>query len=128
MRRTLLLPLLALALGACGDDGGGDAVDPGEATTDIEVTGTDGLAFEPDAFRVPSAEEVSVTLTSEPSVEHDFVVADVGGEDVEVVRAAAGETGSGTISIDEPGTYDVYCSIPGHRQAGMEATLEVAED
>jgi uncharacterized cupredoxin-like copper-binding protein len=128
MRRTSLITasvaLAALGLSACNGDDAGDA---GEATTNIEVLGTDSLDFEPDAFTVPAGQEVTVELTSEAGVEHDFVIEDLDGEDVEVVHADPGETATGTFTIDDPGTYTFFCDVPGHRQAGMEGPLEVVE-
>jgi uncharacterized cupredoxin-like copper-binding protein len=128
MRRTSLitasLALAALTLGACNGDNGDE---PGEATTNIEVLGTDSLDFEPDAFTVPAGQEVTVELTSEGGVEHDFVIEDLDGEDVEVVHADPGETATGTFTIDDAGSYTFFCEVPGHRQAGMEGPLEVVE-
>jgi plastocyanin len=43
-----------------------------------------------------------------------------------VAEATGGQSDRGSITLD-PGTYTFYCSIPGHREAGMEGTLEVAE-
>jgi uncharacterized cupredoxin-like copper-binding protein len=123
-----LLPialLLALGLAGCnGDDGDGGA--GGDASTSLEVTGTDSLDFEPDAFTVPAGEEVTVSLTS-GGVEHDFVIED-GNGDIEVVHADAGETATGSFTLDDAGTYTVFCAVPGHREAGMEATLEVVDE
>lgn len=72
------------------------------------------------------------------SVEHDFVVegaarygtAEAGHEadnpdDLHVAHADEGETVTATFMIDMAGTYTVYCSVPGHRDAGMVASLEV---
>lgn len=140
--------LVSLALGAaivagCGGDG------TAETTTQLQVTGTDALEFEPDAFTVPAGVEVTVELTSGPATEHDFVIegaAEHGmtgeaghgahGEedhamesgDLHIAHATAGETAVATFMIDTPGTYEAYCSVPGHRAAGMTATLTVVDD
>ncbi len=119
-----VLMVAALGLAGCGD---GDGNGGGEASTDLEVTGTDSLEFEPDSYTVPAGEEVTVTLTS-GGVEHDFIIEDVDGGDVEVVHADANESETGTFTIDDAGTYTVYCSVPGHREAGMEASLEVVDE
>lgn len=116
------MALAALALSACNGD---DPAEDAEATTNIEVLGTDSLAFEPDHFTVPAGEQVTVELTSEAGVEHDFVIEDVDGQDLDVVHADPGETETGTFTIDDAGTYEFYCAVPGHREAGMDGTLEV---
>lgn len=118
-RRALSLFALILAtamLVACG--GGSPASDT------IEATGTDGLRFEPDEFTA-AAGEITVELTSQEGVEHTFVVEDLGDE--LVVAADQGETETGTVTIEDPGTYTVYCDVAGHREAGMEASLEVVD-
>ncbi len=103
---------LALIASACGRDGGGQT---------LAVTGTDGLAFEPSRLSA-SPGEVTVELSAEDADRHTFTIEELG--DREVVEASAGETGSGTVEL-EPGTYTFFCSVPGHREAGMEGELTV---
>jgi uncharacterized cupredoxin-like copper-binding protein len=128
----------ALVLGACGggDDGSvglaTEAPPPAGTGTDIAVTGTDQVRFEPDTLSVPAGQEVTLTLSAGAGLEHDFVVEDAagdeeGGGDLHVTHADAGETTEATFQINEPGAYTAYCSIPGHREAGMVATLTVEE-
>jgi len=111
---------LAVALAACGeDDAGADlpAVQ-GPASPKLEVTATE-MAYEPDAVAV-DAGDVEVVLHNEGSMLHDLRIED---EEL-VVEAMSGETGTGEISL-EAGSYQFFCSISGHREAGMEGVLEV---
>jgi plastocyanin len=120
----LIAGVLAIGLAACGN-GNGDTAPPtgnGDAPSEVSITGTDALKFEPTQLTA-AAGTITVTLTSEEAVEHDFVIEEIG--DVEVVYSGPGETNSGTVDL-EAGTYTFYCSIPGHRTAGMEGTLTVS--
>lgn len=121
--------VMGVVLTACGDAGGGgeDGVGGGQAGAStategtLEITGTNGLAFEPQRLTAPAG-EVTVQLTSEPQAPHTFTIEELG--DVDVVRADGGQTATGSVTLD-PGTYTFYCAIPGHRQAGMEGKLTV---
>ena len=77
--------------------------------------------FTPKTIEIGAGEKVAVVLTA-TDVEHDFTVE--GGD--HVVHAQGGKTAKGGLTIDEPGTYTFYCSVSGHRQAGMTGTLVVS--
>jgi uncharacterized cupredoxin-like copper-binding protein len=70
-----------------------------------------------------AAGEVTFELVNEGALEHNVVLEEPG--DVLVVEAMGGETATGDVSL-EAGSYTYYCSIPGHREAGMEGTFEVS--
>jgi uncharacterized cupredoxin-like copper-binding protein len=57
-------------------------------------------------------------------IPHDFVVQG-NGVDEKTPTIQPGK--SATVKVDlKPGTYDVYCSVPGHKQAGMDVKLTVS--
>lgn len=124
--RTLVIAVVTLGLALAGCGGGEDesasAPTDGAAQSTLELVGTDGLAFEPEQATV-TAGEATVELTAESAVQHNVVIEGV-LDDQPVVEAAAGETATGTVSLEE-GSYTFWCSVPGHREAGMEGTLEV---
>ncbi len=45
-------------------------------------------------------------------------------DDAIIAECAGGETDTGSVQV-EAGSYTYYCSIPGHREAGMEGELTV---
>jgi uncharacterized cupredoxin-like copper-binding protein len=55
-------------------------------------------------------------------LEHDFTVDEWGIKD----PLAGGASTTITIPADAaPGTYTFYCSVPGHREQGMEGTITI---
>jgi plastocyanin len=50
----------------------------------------------------------------------------VEGRGVDEEGRTVGQGGTSTVTAElRPGEYDFYCSVAGHRQAGMEGTLTV---
>ena len=140
MRRThlvlLSLLLAAALLSACGDDdptnrgggmgnggmgngAGGDNSPVADGARRVEVTGT-SFAFDPAEVTVEAGEDIAIALTA-GDVLHDFVIDELDAH----VAADRGETAEGGFRADEAGRYSYYCSVPGHRDAGMEGTLVV---
>ena len=121
-RIIIVLGVLAMIAAGCGSGGDAAAIDEsGDGT--LAVTGSDDLTFQPSDLTA-EAGTVTVELTAGAGVNHTFVIEGVGG-DRPVVQAGAGETATGTVDLSA-GEYTVYCSVPGHRDAGMHATLRVS--
>lgn len=120
-RMLFSLPVGALLLSACGGGHGGHGADSpvAEGAREIEVT-AEGLSFTPDELRVSVGEDIAVVLTSEDG-QHDFTIDDLDAH----VAVGPGDTARGGFSASDPGRYDFYCSVPGHRAGGMEGVLIV---
>jgi plastocyanin len=70
------------------------------------------------------AGKVSIAFTNMSAVEHNVTIASSSGSVVGATPTFSG--GSKTLSLSlKPGVYKFYCSVPGHRMAGMEGTLTV---
>ena len=128
-----VLVLAALGLAACGGD-------DDESTTSAEATGEtsttvqgasvslsanpDGeLAYEESTLDAPAG-PVAIEFDNPASIGHDVVVEDSSG--AEIARTDVITDDSATAAGDfKAGDYTYFCSVPGHREAGMEGTLTV---
>jgi len=108
--------------------GGGSMMGGNDGATSAPVAGARVIAitaaadaFTPDEIRVTAGETVNIALTAVGSPQ-DFTVNALGVQ----VAATAGRTVRGALRAPmTPGTYPFYCSVPGHRQAGMTGVLIV---
>jgi plastocyanin len=70
------------------------------------------------------AGKVTVDFTNMASLMHNVTIESSSGSQVGATPTFAGGSKSVTLNL-KPGTYKFFCSVPGHRQAGMEGTLTV---
>jgi plastocyanin len=138
----LVLALAALALVACGggsDDNSTTTATGGAAGQEAPSGNNAGggsastLKFEADpngqlAYTTTSATakagEVTIDFKNPQSLTHDVAIESSSGEEIGKTELIADGSDSTTVDL-EPGTYTFYCSVPGHREAGMEGTLTV---
>lgn len=143
----LVLAVAALALVACGsssdnsssttETSGGESTSAGGGAAK-EESGSGGgststLKFEADpngelAYTTTSetakAGNVTVEFNNPQALTHDVAIEDSSGKEVGATELIA--DGSDTTTVDlKPGTYIYFCTVPGHREAGMEGTLTV---
>jgi uncharacterized cupredoxin-like copper-binding protein len=146
---ALALVAVVLAAFACGGSDDGESASSGETAGPVQVRvvaddeGGD-LAFEPKEIRARVGQTVRLVLDNQGLALHDFNVEGMPVRSVMATGAEHGghETGSeGTalhVASDpgqsgelefvplEPGTYVFFCSVLGHREAGMEGRIIVS--
>jgi plastocyanin len=102
---------------------GGDTGGQSGGTVDLSAPEDGSLAFEPDSLQAPAG-SVTIKFTNPASVPHNVNV-EKDGQDVAASEDVAdGESTEASAELD-PGDYTFYCSIPGHREGGMEGILTV---
>jgi plastocyanin len=95
----------------------------GGASLEIEANPEGNLEFT-SSTESAKAGKVTVDFTNESPVPHDVAIESEGGETVGQTEVISEGSDSTTVTL-KPGTYKYYCTVPGHRQAGMEGTLTV---
>jgi plastocyanin len=126
--------LAALGLAACG--GGDDnettpAATPaatapaggGGAALDVSTPSGSDLAFDQKSLSA-KAGNVTINFDNKQPLQHDVAVADSSGKILGQTDLVSSGTTSTTVNLTA-GTYTFYCTVPGHKEAGMEGTLTV---
>jgi plastocyanin len=132
------LILAALVAAGCGGDDESDEATPsppppaasvpttapsGQPTTLENPADAGGdLAFQKDSLTAPAGEVTLVMFN--PSSEVHNISIEGEGVDEKGELVGEGET-SRVTAVLEPGEYTFYCSVPLHRDGGMEGTLTV---
>ena len=132
----VVVPLLAALAIGCGASGA--------PASRVSLVARD-IAYEPARLVATVGEPVEIAMQNVGAVDHDLNVDGITVRDVEArdattgghghsgklpalhVAASPGKTATVRFVPTAAGTFEVWCSVPGHREAGMLAILEVRE-
>lgn len=78
-------------------------------------------SFFPASTRVVVGQKIKITLDNSGTMEHDFEIV---GTNIHI-HAAPGKKNSMIVSLDKAGYYQVICTLAGHKEAGMTASIHV---
>ena len=105
------------------------------------------FAYSPSSVTIPAGQPVTLTVNNTGNIEHDFVVEKIdvattviedngsnahhahgAGQNFDLhVSARPGEASVVELTVAEPGTYKIFCSVEGHEEAGMIGELTVVD-
>ncbi len=112
--------------GAGGKEGGAEA-EGGTAGTGsevaIEADPSGELAFKETEVTASEGKD-TIDFTNQSSTPHNVAIESENGEQLGETEVINGGSDSAVVDLPK-GTYTFYCTVPGHRQAGMEGTLVV---
>jgi manganese oxidase len=121
----LLIALVAtvVVIGLIGllrdEDGGGGAAAAGPSMINVGLT-----EFSIDGALAAVPGDVMLSVTNNGSQQHNVVLRETGAE---TPILNAGGTAMLDLGTLEAGTYELYCSVVGHEEAGMVAPLEISD-
>jgi len=113
------LTAAVLTVVACGAGEDDSAVPEGEHSR-VQIIARD-ISFSASTYEATRG-AVEIDYRNDGAMMHSLKIAEIDGFELKVAKH--GDSDADTIDL-EPGNYIVYCDVPGHRAAGMEATLEV---
>jgi len=120
VKSTVLFTLTASVLLA----GCGQAASAEPTGRVIVVDGTDSMKFAPATVSVKAGEAVTIAFKNRGVIVHDYISS--GAEkNVRLANVLGGREARGIFQASTPGSYQVLCQQPGHREAGMVGTIVV---
>jgi plastocyanin len=81
------------------------------------------FSFSPTSIAVNRGDRIRITFKNVGSVGHNFVIGDL---NVSTAVIQPGDSATVEFTANTSGTFAFWCSVPGHREAGMEGQLIVS--
>jgi plastocyanin len=110
---------------ANGGGTGGTAAPRAAAAAPVALAADPGGALKFDKKTLSAkAGKVTIAFANASSIGHNVTIAQ-GPKNLGATKTITRSKATLSLAL-KPGSYTFYCSVPGHRQAGMQGTLTVA--
>jgi uncharacterized cupredoxin-like copper-binding protein len=132
-RHALILLIAAVATGAtaCGSSSGGGSSSSTPAPTSSQPASGKTIDVTLKNFSITVAGSshlqpgtYTFDVTNNGPSSHNLTVEGPGVEDQATPTFPSGQTKQLTVTLKN-GSYELYCSVPGHKQAGMDTHITV---
>ena len=119
-----LVAVIALGAAACGSGSSGSSSTPGDTGaqgTPVDVTLKD-FSIDVSGGTTLAAGTYTFHVTNSGPAGHNLTIDGPGVADETTGTFASGDTADLTVTLQD-GTYEFYCSVPGHKDLGLDATV-----
>ena len=104
--------------------GDGDEIEiifqePSSPAEEITITGKE-FVFSPALITVKAGQRVKLTFKNEGNYPHNLSIDGLG---ITTKTIGSGQTDTIEFTASSAGSYAIFCSVPGHREAGMRGAL-----
>jgi uncharacterized cupredoxin-like copper-binding protein len=123
--------IAALALAGCGGGGGsagstsssGASTTPAASGTAVTATETEfSIALSQQTF---AAGTYTFTVQNSGNAPHNLTIKGPGADNQASPTLQGGQSGTVTVTL-QAGSYELYCSVDGHKAQGMDMTITVS--
>ena len=112
--KPLLVVITLILLAGCGSS----QPDP----LNMTLIATD-IAYDMENINATVGQTVNINFVNEGALEHNFIIDEFGIDNL----LQAGDTSTVSFTLEKAGSYEYYCNVAGHLEAGMKGIILVSE-
>ncbi|HAJ05179.1 MAG TPA: hypothetical protein DCL76_01315 [Chloroflexi bacterium] len=81
------------------------------------------IAYDIESINGSVGQTINIQFINDGALEHNFIIDEFGIDNL----LQSGESSNISFTLEQAGSYEYYCNVAGHLEAGMKGTILVSE-